>query len=391
MFKQIISITGLNLRSLGSRLGLTAVIVVGIAGVVGVLVALLAMAKGFDETLRATGSPIRALVMRGGSGSELNSILSRTEIDVIKDSPGIRVGAAGVPLAAGELIVVSEFPSKARGGSVNVTVRGVEAASFSMRPEVRLVEGRMFEPGLQQLVVGKGAMRTFEGMGVGTKLRFRGGDWEVVGAFESGDSHDSELWADLATAQTAFNRPGVSSVIAQFDTPEQIDVFGEQLKSNPQLNVDVQSELDYFSGQSDQATGGIRVLALVVAIIMGLGALFAAINTMYAAVSARTRQIATLRAIGFAGFPVAMAVLVEAMLLALLGGLLGAAISWLLFNNFSVSTLGSNFTQVVFSFQVTAGLVVSGLVVGLMIGLLGGLFPAIRAARLPVTTALRAG
>lgn len=390
MLNQIGSITGMNLRSLGSRLGLSAVIVVGIAGVVGVMIALLAMSRGFEATLKSTGQPNRALVLRGGSNAELNSGLDRASVDVIKETPGPRRAISGKPLAAAEMIVITEFASKARGGSFNVTLRGVEPESFEMRPEVKIIEGKMFEPGLQEVVVGRGALSSFEGVSIGSNLRFRGGDWKVVGVFASGDSHESELWADLRTAQTAFNRQGSSSVLLAFDQPEQVSAFKEVLKADPRVNVDVQTEAEYFNGQTEQFSRTIGVLASVVAIIMGLGALFAAWNTMYAAVAARTRQIATLRAIGFGGMPVAISVLLEAMALALLGGLLGAAIAWVLFNNFSVSTLGANFTQVVFSFRVTGELVVKGLIIALIIGLTGGLFPAIRAARLPVTTALRA-
>lgn len=391
MLRQIASITGMNLRSLGARLGLSAVIVVGIAGVVGVLVALMAMSNGFAQTLKSTGKPERALVLRGGSNAELNSGLDRAAVDVIKETPGPRKAVSGKPLAAAEMIVITEFASKARGGSFNVTLRGVEPESFELRPEVKLIDGKMFAPGLQEVIVGRGALSSFEGVSVGSTLRFRGGDWTVVGVFESGDSHESELWADLATAQTAFNRQGSSSVLLAFEDAEQVKTFAEALKKDPRINVEAQSESDYFNGQTSQFTTTIGVLAAVVAIIMGLGALFAALNTMYAAVAARTRQIATLRAIGFGGVPVAVAVLLEAMLLALLGGVLGAAIAWLLFNNFSVSTLGANFTQVVFSFKVSGGLVLAGLIIALIIGLFGGLLPAIRAARLPVTTALRAG
>lgn len=390
MLNQIGSITGMNLRSLGSRLGLSAVIVVGIAGVVGVMIALLAMSRGFEATLKSTGQPNRALVLRGGSNAELNSGLDRASVDVIKETPGPRKSISGKPLAAAEMIVITEFASKARGGSFNVTLRGVESESFEMRPEVTIIEGKMFEPGLQEVVVGRGALSSFEGVSIGSNLRFRGGDWKVVGVFASGDSHESELWADLRTAQTAFNRQGASSVLLAFEQPEQVAAFKEALKADPRVNVDVQTEAEYFNGQTEQFSRTIGVLATVVAIIMGLGALFAAWNTMYAAVAARTRQIATLRAIGFGGMPVAISVLLEAMALALLGGLLGAAIAWVLFNNFSVSTLGANFTQVVFSFRVTGELVVKGLIIALIIGLTGGLFPAIRAARLPVTTALRA-
>lgn len=391
MLNQIISITAMNLRSLQSRLGLSLVIVIGIAGVVGVFTALLAMSQGFEATLKATGRDDRALVLRDGSSAELNSGIDQASVQAIKDTPGARPGKSGTPLASAELIVITEFASIARGGSFNVTLRGIEPAGLEMRPELKIIDGRLFKSGLQEVIVGKSALTSFEGVSMGSKLRFRGADWSVVGVFESGDVHESELLTDFATAQTAFGRLGASSVLVQLDRAEDIDAFTATLKADPRLNVEVQAEKAYFSGQTEQFSNTIGALALVVSVIMGLGALFAALNTMFAAVAARTRQIATLRAIGFGGVPVAASVLIEAMVLALLGGALGATIAYLLFNNFSVSTLGQGFTQVVFNFRVSPGLVGTGLLISLLIGFVGGLLPAIRAARLPVTTALRAG
>ncbi len=391
MLNQIVSITAMNLRSLGSRLGLSLVIIIGIAGVVGVFTALLAMSKGFEATLKATGREDRALVLRDGSSAELNSGLDAASVQAIKDTPGARPGKNGAALASAELIVITEFASIARGGSFNVTLRGVEPAGLELRPELKIVDGRLFKSGLQEVIVGKSALTSFEGVSMGSKLRFRGADWAVVGVFESGDVHESELITDYATAQTAFGRLGASSVLVQLNAAKDVEIFKATLKADPRLNVDVQAEKAYFSGQTEQFSRIISGLAVVVSIIMGLGALFAALNTMFAAVAARTRQIATLRAIGFGGIPVAASVLIEAMALALLGGILGATIAYVLFNNFSVSTLGQGFTQVVFNFRVTPDLVILGLVISLMIGFLGGLLPAIRAARLPVTTALRAG
>ncbi|MCB1608388.1 MAG: FtsX-like permease family protein [Xanthomonadales bacterium] len=385
MLNQIFAVTALNLRSIGARLGSSLVIVIGIAGVVGVLTSLLAMSKGFEATLGATGRDDRALVLRGGSSAELNSGLSADNVQAIKDTRG----ASGTLTSSAEMIVITEFASKARGGSFNVTLRAVEQSGFQIRPEFRMVDGRKFEPGLQEVIVGKDALNAFEGVSIGSNLRFRGGDWKVVGVFETGDSHDSELWADLATAQTAFGRTGTSSVLVQLEDKDGFDAFAEALKEDPRVNVDVKREKEYFSGQSGQFRLLIGILSTVVGSIMGLGALFAALNTMYAAVSTRTTEIATLRAIGFGSTAVVVSVVAEAITLALLGGVIGAAISWLLFNGYSASTLGQGFTQVAFEFQVTPQLMSLGLFMALFLGFLGGLLPAIRAARLPVTVALR--
>jgi putative ABC transport system permease protein len=385
MWNQIVAICALNLRSIGARLGASLVIIIGIAGVVAVLTALLAMAKGFESTLGATGRDDRALILRGGATAELNSGLSTEQLQAIKDTRGLD----GPLQSSGELMVISEFASKARGGAVNVSLRGVEPSGFDIRPELRIIDGRRFEPGLQEVIVGKAALDQFAGVSMGSQVRFRGSDWTIVGVFETGDAHDSELWVDLATAQAAFGRGGVSSVLVQLESADRFDAFSETLKADPRLNVDVEREREYFSAQSSQFSNTIGVLAGVVGVIMSLGALFAALNTMYSAVSTRTVEIATLRAIGFANLPVTVSVIVESMALALLGGVLGALISWLLFNGHTVSTLGAGFTQVAFQFQVSTQLMMRGLLIALALGFIGGLLPALRAARLPVTVALR--
>ena len=390
MLSQIFAITGLNLKSIPERWAPSLVIVVGLAGVVAVFTALLAMATGFESTLQANGRKDVALIMRGGSDSELNSGLGRDESTLIKLGPGIRKGADGQPLASAEMIVIAELVRQGdKENGANITVRGVEPDAFALRPNVKIVEGRMFKPGLRELIVGRGVTRKFQGAELGQTLRMRGSDWTVVGVFESGDSHDSELWTDVGVAQTTFNRQGYSSILAQLDSADALATLKAQLKADPRLNVDVLSEQDYYSSQTKQFRKSIGVLAGVVTLIMALGAIFAALNTMYAAVAARGKEIATLRALGFGGVPVLASVMIEAMFLSLIGGVVGATIAYLLFNNFSVSTLGQNFTQVVFAFKVTPQLVVSGLVIALVIGFIGGLLPAIRAARLPVTTALR--
>jgi putative ABC transport system permease protein len=273
--------------------------------------------------------------------------------------------------------------------AANITVRGVEQDAFVLRPQLKIVEGRNFTTGLRELIVGRGVASQFKGAEMGSHVRMRGSDWTVVGVFESGDANESELWTDINVARTTFVRTGESSIRVALDGPDGLDKLKAAVSADPRLTVDVQREQDYFSGQTKQFRQTIGVLAGVVTIIMALGAIFAALNSMYAAVASRGKEIATLRAIGFGGLPVLVSVMIEALLLALVGGLLGAVIAYVLFNNLTVSTLGQNFTQVVFNFKVTPELVVRGLIISVVIGMIGGLLPAIRAARLPVTAGLR--
>jgi putative ABC transport system permease protein len=390
MLKQTIAMTALGLRSVPERWGPSLVIIVGLAGVVAVFTALLAMAEGFRSTLESTGRSDVALVMRGGSSAELNSGLSRDQGDIIRQAPGVRTGADGRPLVSAEMVVIAElFKSGEQTGS-NITVRGVEPPAFALRPQLRIVEGRAFRPGLRELIVGRGVAAQFEGVGIGETLRMRGSDWTVVGVFESGDANESEMWTDVEVAQSTFNRRGYSSVRLALDGAAGQQTVKDALAADPRVNVDVETEQQYYSGQTKQFRDTIGILAGVVTAIMALGATFAALNTMYAAVGARTREIATLRALGFGGAPVVLSVMIESLLLALAGGVVGAALAFVLFNNMAVSTLGANFTQVVFRFAVTPELVQRGLAIALAIGMIGGLLPALRAARLPVTTALRA-
>jgi putative ABC transport system permease protein len=390
MLKQILSITMLGLRSIPERLGPSFVIIVGLAGVVAVFTALLAMAAGFQSTLEAAGRPDVALVLRGGSQAELNSGISRQQGTIIKQAPGVAQGADGLPLASAEVIVIAELMKSGEKSGSNITVRGVEATAFTLRPQLRIVEGRAFTQGLRELIVGQGVARQFEGVRLGETLRMRGSDWTVVGMFASGDAYESELWADVDVAQSTFNRQGYSAVRLQLAGPGDLQTVKDALSADPRVNVDVETEQEYFSGQTEQFRKTIGALAGVVTFIMALGAMFAALNTMYAAVGARAREIATLRAIGFRGLPVVVSIMLESLILALVGGLLGAVAAYVLFNDVAVSTLGANFTQVVFQFAVTPALVANGLVIAIAIGMVGGLLPALRAARQPVTTALRA-
>ncbi len=391
MLKQILEIVLMNLKTIPERLGASLVIVVGIAGVVGVFTALFAMAGGIDSTLQSSGDPRNALVLRGGSQAELNSSMSRETYDIATQVAGVRKDANGDPVASGEIIVIAELPKKGSTLGANITLRGIGAAGLELRPSLKIIEGRKYTPGLQELLVGKGAAQQFAGLDVGNTVRLRGGDWTVVGIFESGDAFDSEIFTDAATAQTAWSRgSGFSVALIGLENVGDLDAYTAALKADPRVSVDTKRQTDYYAEQTRSTSGGVRILGTVVAIIMCLGAMFAALNTMYASVSARTREIATLRAIGFGPLPVIISVLTEAMILALVGGMIGALIAYLFFNGMTVSTLGgSTFTQLVFNFKVTPQLVMTGMALALFIGFLGGLLPAVRAARMQVTTALR--
>jgi len=390
LFRQAFAISGIGIRSIPERWAPSLVIVIGLAGVVGVFTALLAMAVGFESTLKATGRSDAVIIMRGGSDEELNSAFDRDSTDVIKQEPGIATGADGKPLASAEMMVIAELLRRddTKNGA-NITVRGVEPAAFALRPHLKIIAGRNFTPGLRELIVGSGVLRQFQGADIGQVVRMRGSNWTVVGEFESGDSHDSELWTDINVARSTFGRTGSSSVLAALEGPGGLAKLKAAIAAEPRLTVDVLREQDYFSGQTKQFREQIGFLAGLVTVIMALGAVFAALNSMYAAVAARGKEIATLRAIGFSGTPVLISVMIEALLLALAGGVLGALIAYVLFNNLSVSTLGQNFTQVVFNFKVTPQLVARGLVIAIVIGMIGGFLPALRAARAPVTTSLR--
>ena len=387
--KQALAITWTGLATLPQRLGSTLVIVVGIAGVVGVLVALLAMAAGFDATLRQAGSDDTAIVLRAGANNELSSGLDRATSTLIAQAPGVARDARDRPIISAEVVVVANLPQRSTGTDANVEVRGVSPAVWSLRPQVQITQGRRFQPGLRELIVGKGALSQFAGAEVGAVIPLNNQNWTVVGAFASEDTHESELWGDAESVATAYRRNLFQSVTVRLTDAAAFGGFKDALSGDPRLRVDVDTTRTYYNKQSQQLTTMIRALGTGVAIIMAIGAVFGALNTMYAAIAARAREIATLRALGFTGVPVVVSVLLEAMLLALLGGVLGAGAAYGLFHGYTVSTLGSNFSQVVFQFQVSPALLLNGLQWSLAIGFVGGLFPALRAARLPITVALR--
>jgi putative ABC transport system permease protein len=391
MFKQLAAIVGMNLQTLPQRLGSSSVIVIGIAGVVAVLISVLALGVGFRHTLADTGRQDRVIVLRGGSDAELNSNLTRPEIAIISNAPGLKKDADGKALLSNETVTVVNMPKIDTGTDANVTLRGVGLKMTEVRPELHIDSGRMFHPAVRELIAGSGAAKQFRGLTVGSVLHLRNADWTVVGIFSSnGDVHESELLADVDTVDSSVERTGYSSAVGLLQSADAFTAFKDALTTDPQLKVDVQREPDYYAAQSKGLSNTISVVGNTVAIIMAIGAMFGALNTMYSAVAARGVEIATLRAIGFGAVPVLLSVMVESLLLALLGGVIGACVAWFFFNGNSVSTLGAAFAQVVFHLTVTRALIITGIVWAAVIGLLGGFFPALRAARLPVAEALRA-
>ena len=384
MLRQIVEITLMNLRNVASRLAASSVIVVGIAGVVGVLVALLSMAIGFRTALESTGRPDRAVVLRGGSNGELSSGIGT-------DAAAIVASMEGVAETSAELFTIADVPKRSSGSPANLVVRGVQASAFSIRPELRIVEGRTFATGKRELIAGRGASKEFAGIDLGAHVAFRDSDWTIVGIFESGGtSSESELWTDLPVAQTAFRRAGsISTMRLRLTSTDAAAPLAARIAGDPRLDLQLKTEPEYYATQAEDLTTLITRFGYLVATIMAIGAVFAALNTMYSAVSARTVEIATLRALGFGGTPVVASVMVEALLLGLAGGALGALFSYLVYNGATTSTLGGGFTQVAFAFHVTPQLVAKGVIWSISLGAVGGLLPAIRAARMPITPALR--
>jgi putative ABC transport system permease protein len=386
MLKQIAHVTLMNLRTVPLRLGTSLVVVIGIAGVVGVLVSVLAMSEGFRHTLASTGRPSRVIMLRAGSDSELSSGVARDQATLLASLPGLTRASA-------ELVVMVDLPRRGQSEPNNVPVRGVQPNAFAIRDEVRIVEGRAFARGVREVIVGRKASLQFAGLEVGSRIAFRDSEWIVVGVFTSGgDVHESEIWADTEVAMSAFRRAGFQSVTATLADPSDAGVatVRETVARDRRLSINVLREPEYYAKQANVLGTLIDVLGYSVAVFMAIGATFGALNCMYSAIASRQVEIATLRAIGFGGTPVVVSVMIEALLLALLGGAVGGGLAWLYCDGASLSTLHfSTFSQVAFDFRVTRGLLARGLGWALAIGLAGGLLPAIRAARLPVTVALR--
>ncbi len=390
-FSQVAAVTWLNLRNLRQRLASSAATVVGVAGVVLVVVGVLSVALGLAATLSSTGDPSSVMVMRSGADSEMTSLLSNEHTKIIADAPGILRAASGTAASA-ELFVIVDVPKRSTGTDANVPLRGVEPAAFAVRESFEIVEGRRFETGRNEVIVGAGALAEFAGLDVDSELRWGNSTWRVVGVFSTGGTvEDTEIWTDARVLQPAYQRgSSFQSVHLRLESPDRFDELEKALNADPRLNIKVVLKSDYWSGQSAAMIGLIKFLGVLIGGLMGFGAVFGALNTMYAAVSSRTREIATLRALGFNASPVVISVLFESLLLALAGGLLGAGLAYVCFNGFRAATLNfQTFSQVAFAFQVTPALLAGGIAYALVMGLVGGFFPAIRAARMPVATALR--
>jgi putative ABC transport system permease protein len=391
MLSQIIAVTGVNLRSLRQRMGSSAVAIIGIAGVVVVFLGVLSIAEGFKAAMAAVGDPQTVMVMRAGSDTEMTSGLSGDTARVILDTPGIARNERG-PIASPELFVIVGHPTKKDPSDANVPLRGVSSAALAVRPEVKIVEGRMFTEGTNEIVVGRAASRQFANLTVGSETKWGQNRWRVVGIFDAkGSASESEIWCDAKVLQPAYQRGNsYQSVYARLENPDGFQAFKDALTANPQISVTAIREPEYFAAQSNVLNQIIRTIGFLIAGLMGIGAIFGAVNTMYTAVASRTREIATLRALGFGNFPVVFSVLSEAVLLSVVGGLIGGAIAWAAFDGYQTSTMNfQSFSQVAFAFAVTPRLLLMALVYALVMGLVGGLLPAIRAARLPVVTALR--
>jgi putative ABC transport system permease protein len=390
-FSQIASVTKFGLLGIPQRRGSVAAAVIGIAGVVTVLVGVLSIAVGFLRVMQASGSPDIAMVLRSGADSEMVSGLSRDATRIIADAPGVARSPEG-PLASAELFVILNLPKRSTGTDVNVPFRGVERAAFRVRDQVKIIDGRMFEWGKNEVIAGIGAAREFTGLEVGHTLQTGHYQWPVVGIFSAaGGNGESEIWTDATILQSAYHRgDSFQSVYARLNSPAAFDAFKDALTTDPRLNVKVMRQTDYFADQSTLVTKLVTSLGFLIAFLMAVGAVFGALNTMYSSVSARTREIATLRALGFGSGAVVVSVMLESIALALVGGVGGAVLAYLVFNGMRAATVNwQTFSQVTFAFAVTPRLLVQGIVWATLIGLVGGFFPALRAARQPIAVALR--
>lgn len=391
-FRQFYAVVGMNLRNVPQRTGSSLVIIIGIAGVVAVLVSVLAMAVGFARTIAGAGSPDRALILSGGALQEAMSSIPRDSVANIENAAGIARDAGGRPIAAGEALAQIQVEPRGGGKAINVALRGVGNTESELRPEIHLVEGRMFHTGLHELVAGR-TLETRYGLGIGSHLQFQNGDWAVVGVFASDRPSllDSEILTDAQTLLAAYQRNWLQSVTVRLSGPGSLDRLKHALAADPALHVDAYRESTYAAAQSRALNTVLRWIAYLIGGMMAAGALFGALNSLYASVSSRSAEIATLRAIGFGAGSVVVSVLAEALLLSAVGGLAGALCARLFFNGHIASTEVSGLQPpIAFAMSVTPDLVVRGIIWACMIGLIGGLLPAIRAARQPVARALNA-
>jgi putative ABC transport system permease protein len=381
-----------NVRSVKARWTSAIVAVLGIAGTVGVFIAMLSLARGFKATLVASGSADNAIIMRAGATSEMMSGVALDQVKILQDAPGVARGTDGAPLVTSEVVVIAPFPLKSTGTDANVQVRGVSANVMSIRRTVKIIEGRMFNPGLSELVVGKNANSTYTGLTLGNSVNFGGGHWTIVGVFDAGGSaFDSEVWTDARVLDDVYKRPTnvFQSVTVHLTSPNALQAFRDSVTADPRLSVDVSREIDYYAKQSTRMTQLITILGGLVASVMAIGAIFGALNTMYSAVAERGREIATMRALGFGAAAVVFSFVIEALIISFVGGAVGC-IAVLPLNGLTTATMNwQTFSNMAFAFKITSGLLLGGIVFALVMGIIGGLPPAIRAAARPVAVALR--
>jgi len=380
-----------NIRSVRARWVSAIVAVLGIAGTVGVFVAMLALAHGFKTTLVSSGSPDNAIIRRAGATGEIDGSVNLDQERVIQDAPGV-AHDGGTPLISPEVVVLAAFPLKSTGTDANVQVRGVSPIVQKVRTNVKIIQGRFFQPGLTELIVGKYAAQSYQGFDLGDTVKFGGGTWKVVGVFDAGGTaFDSEIWCDSTVLNQTYNRPTniFQSITLRMTSPDAFQTLKDALTSDPRLTVQVDRERDFYNRQSQTLTTLITVLGFLVAGVMGVGAVFGALNTMYSMIAERSREIATMRAIGFGSGSVALSFIFEALLIALIGGIVGCALV-LPVNGLTTGAMNwQTFSHVAFAFSVTPTLIAAGLVFALLMGLIGGAPPAIRAATRPVASALR--
>ncbi|MFO1395003.1 MAG: ABC transporter permease, partial [Steroidobacteraceae bacterium] len=388
LLNQLRAVTAMNLRNLPQRIGTSLVAIIGIGGVVAVLVSLLAMGEGFRAALELSGRDDVAIVLRGGAGDELSSAFDRSQVAVIESAPGIARDAHGA-IASPEFYTIVDLPMRSTGTEANVPFRGVTSRAFDVRPGCRVVAGRTFEPGRDEVIVGRGAYTQFGNIDLGHVVTWGSHDWRVVGVFECGGSvSESEVWTDLVVLQGVYRRGNSVQVVrAKLESPGSLATLEGALADDPRLDASVRAEKAFYADQSRILVALVNYVGTLISVLMGIGAVFAALNTMYSAVAARTREIATLRALGFGAAPVVVSVLLEAAVLGLLGGLAGGALVYFGLNGYQASTLNwASFSQIAFAFTVTPALLVTGLLYATVLGLAGGLLPGIRAARMPITT-----
>jgi putative ABC transport system permease protein len=389
--QQTVAVTAMNLRSVVERRATSLVAIVGIAGVVAVLIGIFSINEGFHAVLEQSGADDVAIVLRGGGTDEMTSGMSQQQARIIGDAAGV-LHENGEPLSSAELYVIVDVPMKGTGTPANVPLRGVGSKAPSLRQGFHLIEGRMFTPGTNEVIVGRAAADTNAGLDVGSQLKQGTSVWNIVGVFgDRGSVAESEIWSDAIVLQGAYNRgASYQSTRVRLESPTALQTFKDALTSDPRVNVRVFTEREYYAQQARSLTLLVTSLGSVIAILMGIAAIFGALNTMYSAVSSRAKEIATLRAIGFGAVSVVTSVLVEALVLGFVGGAIGALIAYFGFNGVRASTMNlSSFSQISFAFAVTPTLLATSLAYALVLGFVGGLMPSLRAARVPITVGLR--